>query len=74
MKLKKKTSCYDHLRYPDNYFMSSTPLNDAIMHFHYLVPQFMKKYSIEKMNTILLTDGHSDRGASRYDPDIDYHR
>ena len=54
--------------------MSSTPLNDAVMHFHYLVPQFMKKYSIEKMNTILLTDGHSDRGANRYDPTYHAHR
>ena len=43
--------------------MSSTPLNDALMIFHKLVPAFIKKYSIEKMNTVLLTDGHSDRGA-----------
>ena len=67
-------SCYDYLTYPESYYMSSTPLNDAIMHFHHLVPQFMKKHSIEKMNTILLTDGHSDRGASRYDPTLDYHK
>ena len=70
----EERSCYDILRYPDNYYMSSTPLNDAVMHFHHLVPQFMKKYSIEKMNTILLTDGHSDRGANRYDPTYYAHR
>ena len=61
-------SPFDTLSYPYSYHMSSTPLNDAIMLFHTLVPQFIKKYSIEKMNTILLTDGHSDRGATRYDP------
>ena len=59
---------FDGLDYPQEYGMASTPLNDAIMTFHTLIPQFVKKYSIEKMNTILLTDGHSDRGMSRWDP------
>tara|TARA_B100001996_G_scaffold114458_1_gene86635 strand:+ start:148 stop:2475 length:2328 start_codon:yes stop_codon:yes gene_type:complete len=59
---------FDGLDYPQEYGMASTPLNDAIMTFHTLIPQFVKKYSIEKMNTILLTDGHSDRGLNRWDP------
>ncbi len=59
---------FDMLQQPYSYHMSSTPLNDALMLFHKLVPTFIKKYSIEKMNTVLLTDGHSDRGAVRYDP------
>ena len=63
-----RSSPFETLHYPYSYHMSSTPLNDAIMLFHTLVPQFIKKYSIEKMNTILLTDGHSDRGAVRHDP------
>ena len=50
--------------------MSSTPLNDALIHFHTLVPEFQNKYSIDKMNTILLTDGHSDRGCERTDPTV----
>ena len=66
--------CFDYLDYPSQYSMSSTPLNDALMLLHTLVPQFIKKYSIEKMNTILLTDGHSDRGGERYDPTIDFPR
>ena len=59
---------YSQLSYPHEYGMSSTPLNDALIHFHTLVPQFQNKYSIDKMNTILLTDGHSDRGCVRTDP------
>ena len=59
---------FDVLQQPYSYHMSSTPLNDALMIFHKLVPAFIKKYSIEKMNTVLLTDGHSDRGAQRWDP------
>ena len=59
---------FEFIKMPYSYYMSSTPLNDALMLFHKLVPTFIKKYSIEKMNTILLTDGYSDRGATRYDP------
>jgi len=61
-------NCYEYLSYPSEYGMSSTPLNDALIHFHTLVPEFQNKYSIDKMNTILLTDGHSDRGCVRMDP------
>ena len=67
---------YSVLSYPHKYGMSSTPLNDALIHFHTLVPQFQNKYSIDKMNTILLTDGHSDRGCVRVDPTVSgwFHR
>ena len=61
---------YSVLSYPHKYGMSSTPLNDALIHFHTLIPQFQNKYSIDKMNTILLTDGHSDRGCTRVDPTV----
>ena len=40
--------------------LSSTPLNDCIMAAMKLVPAFQKKYNIDKMNTVFLTDGMSD--------------
>ena len=40
--------------------LSSTPLNDCIMAAMKMVPAFQKKYNIDKMNTVFLTDGHSD--------------
>jgi len=40
--------------------LSSTPLNDSIMAAMKLVPAFQKKYNIDKMNTVFLTDGMSD--------------
>ena len=40
--------------------MSSTPLNDCIMAAMKMVPAFQKKYNIDKMNTVFLTDGQSD--------------
>ena len=45
---------------PRGYGLSSTPLNDTIMAAYKLVPAFVKRYSIDKMNTIFLTDGCSD--------------
>jgi hypothetical protein len=40
--------------------LSSTPLNDCIMAAMKLVPAFQRKYNIDKMNTVFLTDGMSD--------------
>ena len=45
---------------PRGYNMSSTPLNDCIMAAMKMVPAFQKKYNIDKMNTVFLTDGQSD--------------
>ena len=67
---RSEYNCWEYLSYPHQYGMSSTPLNDALIHFHTLVPEFQNKYSIDKMNTILLTDGHSDRGCERTDPTV----
>ena len=61
---------WDDISYPSNYHMSSTPLNDALIAFHTLVPEFISKYNIDKMNTIILTDGYSDSGCKRYEPDV----
>jgi hypothetical protein len=47
-------------REPQGYSMRSTPLNDCIMAAMPMVTAFRKKYAIDKMNTIFLTDGHSD--------------
>ena len=47
---------------PKGYNLSSTPLNDTIMAAMKMVPAFQKKYNIDKMNTVFLTDGASDGG------------
>ena len=47
---------------PRGYNLSSTPLNDTIMAAMKMVPAFQKKYNIDKMNTVFLTDGASDGG------------
>ena len=45
---------------PSGYNMHSTPLDDTIMAAMKMVPAFQRKYNIDKMNTIFLTDGCSD--------------
>jgi len=50
---------------PSGYGLCSTPLNDCIMAAMPMVNAFRKRYSIDKMNTIFLTDGSSD-GNDRY--------
>ena len=50
---------------PRGYGLSSTPLNDCIMASYKLVPAFVKRYSIDKMNTIFLTDGCSDGNGNK---------
>ena len=45
---------------PSGYSMCSTPLNDTIMAAMPMVTAFRKRYAIDKMNTIFLTDGASD--------------
>ena len=47
---------------PRGFQLSSTPLNDTIMAAMKMVPAFQKKYNIDKMNTVFLTDGASDGG------------
>ena len=39
--------------------LSGTPLNEAIISLHTLIPEFKSKYKVEKLNTIILTDGES---------------
>ena len=59
-------SYVDNLPYePSGYHMCSTPLNDTIMAAMPMVNAFRKKYSIDKMNTIFLTDGSSDSNGRK---------
>ena len=46
---------------PNNYLLSSTPLNEALVALNKLIPLFKNKYSIEKLSLITLTDGHANR-------------
>src|SRR5210317_1627911 len=50
---------------PREYYLGSTPLNEALVVMLKLVPMFKEKYKIEKMNFITLTDGGGNYGSSQ---------
>ena len=54
----------DSVHIPSEYFLGSTPLNEALIVMLKLVPLFKNKYKIEKMNLITLTDGGGNYGNS----------
>ena len=54
----------DSVRIPSEYYLGSTPLNEALIMMLKLVPLFKNKYKIEKMNLITLTDGGGNYGNS----------
>jgi len=66
---------------PTKYYLGNTPLNESLIYMDKLIPMFRKKYGIEKMTFITLTDGagNSPRGKifgsekSEYD-DEEYYR
>jgi len=39
--------------------LSGTPLNEALITLHQLIPDFKKRFGVEKLNTIILTDGEA---------------
>ncbi len=42
---------------PSEYYLGTTPLNESLVVMNKLVPMFKKKYNIEKLTFITLTDG-----------------
>jgi len=46
-------------RYPDRLCLSGTPLNEALVSLHQILPQFQKENKVEKVQCIILTDGEA---------------
>ena len=47
----------DQFQIPEEFWLGTTPLNEALVAMNKLVPMFKAKYHIEKMTFITLTDG-----------------
>ena len=52
---------------PSKYTMGGTPLNDSIIALMDFVPAFKEKTGVQKINTIILTDGASNSTAGIHD-------
>ena len=46
-------------RYPPRMVLSGTPLNEAIISLHQILPKFKKENDVEKVQCIILTDGEA---------------
>lgn len=44
---------------PPRMYLSGTPLNEALITLHYILPQFKKKTGVQKVNCVVLTDGEA---------------
>lgn len=44
---------------PPRMFLSGTPLNEALLTLHNIIPDFQKKNGVEKVNCVILTDGEA---------------
>jgi hypothetical protein len=44
---------------PPRMYLSGTPLNEALLTLHKIIPSFKKKYGLEKVNCVILTDGEA---------------
>ena len=42
---------------PNKYYLGNTPLNESLLYMNKMIPMFKKKYDIEKLTFITLTDG-----------------
>ena len=42
---------------PNKYYLGNTPLNESLLYLNTLIPMYKKKYDIEKLTFITLTDG-----------------
>ena len=54
----------------DTYNLGGTPLNDTILAMTTIVPKFKMDTGVQKVNTIFLTDGSSNRGNYVRDYDM----
>tara|TARA_R100001443_G_scaffold1347_5_gene5078 strand:- start:3676 stop:5862 length:2187 start_codon:yes stop_codon:yes gene_type:complete len=54
------TSCWNtKYSYPAQVSLSGTPLNEAIISLHQIIPSFKKSHNLQKVHCIVLTDGEA---------------
>jgi hypothetical protein len=62
---------FDKVAFPGFLNLGGTPLNDAIIAMMEIVPKFKRDTGVQKVNTIFLTDGASNRLEGVYDYRLD---
>ncbi len=52
---------HSHYTYPNRLCLSGTPLNEALISLHQILPKFQKENKLQKVQCIVLTDGESNQ-------------
>ena len=60
------TPAYNNFGMPREFNLGSTPLNEALVALHKIVPAFKNKYKVEKLSLITLTDGAANSSNGVY--------
>ena len=50
-----------HYTYPNRMCLSGTPLNEALISLHQILPKFQKENKVQKVQCIVLTDGEANQ-------------
>jgi len=61
----------NHFGIPSEFWLGSTPLNEALVAFSEMVPQFKNTYRVEKMTLITLTDGGANSSNGKWQQSSD---
>ena len=51
--------------------LSGTPLNEAFISLHQILPQFKKQHKVQKVQCVVLTDGEA--GGMKYHKEVQRH-
>lgn len=65
-----------HVDCPSSFQLSGTPLNEALFSLHKILPTFKQQHKLQKLHTIILTDGESNNtcyASERYGKDNKKH-
>jgi len=54
-------NCYTQYTYPPRLVLSGTPLNEALISLHQILPKFQKDNKLQKVQCIVLTDGEANQ-------------
>jgi hypothetical protein len=52
---------HSHYTYPNRLSLSGTPLNEALISLHQILPKFQKENKLQKVQCIVLTDGEANQ-------------
>ena len=67
-RLSYNMTIWSHAPIPTGLSLSGTPLNEAFISLHQILPQFKKQYKVQKVQCVVLTDGEA--GGMKYHKEV----